>query len=85
MNFRDVSNPTDALVYLTDCTLATVCDLASKKSKSKHEYHRQISMAQKAIGWMREFGVDFSSTRAKEVVDHHKGSVADWAAQWEIK
>ena len=75
---RDVSQ---ALAYITDCNLATVCDMAMKKSKSKHEYSRQIDIAQTAIDWMVQMNVDFSGTRATDVVK--AGSVKAWAAQWE--
>lgn len=74
-----------ALAYLTDCTLATVCDLAGKKSASKSELKRQISMAQTAIDWMRDFKVDMSQTRAKDVMQKYGGSVQDWADQWKTQ
>jgi hypothetical protein len=76
-----VNDVSQALVYITDCNLATVCDMAGKKSKSKSEYSRQKSIAQTAVSWMVQMGVDFSGTRAEEVVK--AGSVAEWAAQWE--
>jgi len=71
----------EALAYVVDCTLATVTDLASKKSAPKGELSRQIGIAQKGINWMIEFGVDYSHTRAQEVVDKG-GSVSDWAEQF---
>ena len=46
MRKAEVRDPAQALVYITDCTLATVCDLATKKKKSKSEFARQISIAQ---------------------------------------
>jgi hypothetical protein len=70
----------DALAYVTDCNLATVCDMASKKSRNKHEFNRQISIAKTAIDWMIEMGVDFSTTRAEDVV--LAGSVELWAAKF---
>ena len=79
----DVTCSHEALAYITDCNLATVCDMAGKKSRQKHEYFRQKAIAQQAIGWMRSFGVDFSDTRAKDVVEKFGGSVDAWAAQWE--
>jgi len=74
-----VLNPQDALAYVTDCTLATVSDMASKKSSPKGEFGRQVGIAQQAIEWMLEFEVDFSNTRAADVVKNHDGSVAAWA------
>lgn len=79
-NFND---PGEALAYIADCTLATVCDMACKKSRRKHEYERQISIAQVAIDAMKRFGVSYSGTRAMEVDEH--GSVQAWAKFWEQK
>jgi len=77
-----VLDPAGALAYLCDCTLATVCTLACKKSAPKYETRRQIAMAQQAIDWMRLYDVDFSNTRAKEVVEQYGGSVEAWAASF---
>ncbi|RQR65718.1 hypothetical protein DIE18_02445 [Burkholderia sp. Bp9125] len=74
-----VRTPEQALAYLTDCTLATVCDLAGKKSRSRSEFERQKSMAQTAIDWMVDMRVDFRGTRAQQVVDSHGRSVDAWA------
>ncbi|MFK8773653.1 hypothetical protein [Aeromonas caviae] len=77
MSKERVRDTGGALAYLTDCTLATVGDLASKKSAAKGELTRQISMAQTAIDWMDRFGVDYTGTRAVAV--KKLGSVAAWA------
>lgn len=82
MHKHDVRSTDAALAYLTDCTLATVTSLASKKSGSKYETRRHIAMAQQAIDWMREFGVDYTATRAKEVVAQYGGNVERWADQF---
>jgi len=65
---------------MTDCTLATVCDMAGKKSRPKHEFERQVSIAQRGVDWMQAFGVDLSCTRAGDVVA--KGGVIEWAAKY---
>ncbi|WP_444679475.1 hypothetical protein [Halomonas sp. E19] len=39
-------------------------------------------MAQQAIDWMRLYDVDFSKTRAQEVVEQYGGSVEAWAASF---
>jgi len=83
MNKHEVRDTGQALAYITDCTLATVCDLAGKKSKSKSEYARQMSIAQTAINWGVQMGVDFSKTRAADVLK--AGSVVDWAKKFEPK
>ena len=73
----------DALAYITDCTLATVCDLAMKKSRPKHEYARQKSIAQSAVDWMAQMGVDPQGTRAEDVLA--AGTVDAWASTFEPK
>lgn len=83
MNKHDVRDTGQALAYIIDCTLATVCDLASKKSKSKSEFARQMSIAQTGITWGVQMGVDFSKTRAADVLK--AGSVVDWAKKFEPK
>lgn len=65
------------LAYITDCTLATVCDMACKKSIPRNEFSRQIEIAQTAINWMVQAGIDTSTTRAEDVLEI--GSVRDWA------
>lgn len=78
-----VRTPEEALAHMVDCTLATVCDLASKKSKSKTEYERQISIAQAGVDWMRAMGIRKEGTRAADLPA--SGSVTEWANQWEPK
>lgn len=80
MRKEQVNTPGEALAYITDCTLATVCDLAGKKSRSKSEFERQKSIAKHAIQWMQQMGIDFSTTRAKDVVV--AGGVDVWAEQF---
>jgi len=70
----------EALLYLADCTLATVSAMAMKKSKSKHEFERQISIAQKACDWIRDLGIDPSGTRAADIV--RQQSVKEWASKY---
>jgi len=82
MRKNDVCIPSQALAYMTDCTIATVADMAMKKSRSKREYRRQISIAQAGVDWVREMYVDYTETMIVDVVAHG-GSVADWARQFE--
>lgn len=81
MSKHQVRDTSGALVYLTDCTLATVCHLAMKKSAPKSELLRQITIAQTAIDWMDQFGVDYSKTRAADV-KALGGKVEVWAEQF---
>lgn len=73
-----------ALAYITDCNLATVAHMASKKSRPKGEYDRQIEIAQTAVTWMREMSVDMTATRAEEI-GPSPGCVRQWAMQFKPK
>lgn len=77
MQATDVRQAGQALAYITNCTLATVCTMALKKSRPKYEFERQVEIAQRAIDWMKLMDIDFSTTRAAEVVA--LGSVQAWA------
>lgn len=70
----------EALAYITDCNLATVCSMAGKKNRPKHEFERQISIAQTGVDWLLEMGADVSTTQAADVI--FAGSVAKWAEQF---
>jgi hypothetical protein len=76
----DIRTPEQALAYLTDCTLATVSDLAMKKSRPKLEFERQKAMAQTSLDWMVSMKVETRGTRAEKVLREHGGSVDAWAA-----
>ena len=76
MQKYQVRNAENALAYITDC-MATVCSMAMKKSRPKYEFERQISIAQTSIDWMIEMHIDFSGTRATNVIEH--GNVKTWA------
>lgn len=82
VNMLDVRDTGQALAYITDCTLATVTDLASRTRPPKNELKRQINIAQKAIDWMDAFGVDYSKTRAAEV-KVIGGTVEKWASKFQ--
>jgi hypothetical protein len=84
VNKNDVNNPTKALAYLLDCSLATVEEMATKKSKPKMEFERQISIAQLNFNWALSYcnPEDLSGTRAADVVKKHGNgltSVKAWA------
>lgn len=78
----DVRTPEQALAYITDCNLATVSHMAMLKSRGKHEYERQINIAQTAIDWMKVMGVSVVGTRSEEIID--KTSVKEWASKYEV-
>lgn len=78
---HDVRTPEQAVAYLVDCTLATVCDLALKKSRSKYDFMRQVDIAQRGIDWMRQMKISPATTRAEEIMDAGI-TVAEWAKQF---
>lgn len=78
----DVKTKDDVIAYLIDCTLATVEDMAMKRSRSKTEYTRQKRIAEHGIKWAMSMGVDLSTTRAVDVID---GNVDLWAEGFEVK
>lgn len=78
----DVRDPSAALAYLVDCTLATVAGMAMEKSRPKHEYKRQQAIAQTGVDWLVQFGCDWHDTRVAEVIAAG-GSVAAWAVSKE--
>jgi hypothetical protein len=79
---HQVRTPEDALSYLTDCTLATVSDLAGKKSRSAYEYQRQKNMAQFGVDQLEMFWVTPDS-RIVDVIA--AGNVELWAEKYDVK
>ena len=79
---HQVRSTEQAFAYLIDCTLATVAEMAMKKSRGAGEFKRQKQIAQTAINWAREFGVPLETTRAAEVLG---GTVDEWAKQFDVK
>jgi uncharacterized metal-binding protein len=58
--------------------------MAMKKRRSKHEYARQIEIAQLACDWAASFVEHkyyFDGTRLEEIIG--KQTVAEWAKQFE--
>ena len=77
MRKENVKTIQQAFAYSTDCALATVEDLAMKKSGSESEFKRHIDIAQVMCDWMKEFGVDPENTRAADIIG--KTTVEEWA------
>jgi hypothetical protein len=83
---RNVRSAADALSYLMDCNLATVEGLALKKSKSKQDYERHISIAQLSFDWCLAFGISVEGTRGEDLDKTVPPmSVEDWAKEIEKK
>ena len=78
-----VRTPEQALLYLADCTLATVSDMAMKKSKSKHEFQRQIAIAQSAVDWIKYFNVEVKvGSRVYDVLALPDKKVETWSRSY---
>ena len=84
MRKHEIRSAIDALDYLTDCTLATVSDLAGKKSRSQYEFNRQKSIAQIALDNLVAYGGK-PTGRAADVLADFEGSVDAWAAQYDVR
>ena len=76
MHKCNVRTPEEALVYITDCCLATVADMAKKKSRPKGEFSRQIAIAQTACDWIKDMGIDPQGTRAEDIIGRR--TVEEW-------
>jgi hypothetical protein len=84
---HEVNDLGKLIAYITDCNLATVSDMAMKKSRPKYEYERQIIIAQFSINKAIELGIEqrtFLTTRAYEVINSFEGNVTEWAKQYEV-
>lgn len=78
-----VRTPEQALLYLADCTLATVADMAMKKSKSKSEFQRQISIAQSAVDWIKDFNIEVKiGSRVYDVLALPDRNVETWSRSY---
>lgn len=74
-----VSTPEEALLYVTDCTLATVEWYAGRKSRPAGEFRRQKEMAQRFLNWLLDFDVSVEGSRAEIICDEFECSVERWA------
>lgn len=81
MQAHEVKTPGLALAYLTDCTLATVADMAMKKSRNPGEYIRQALIAQCGVSALHRFDLILDGSRAYQVLA--AGGVSAWAADYE--
>jgi len=82
MRKYDVRTSEDAFCYLLDCTLATVGEMAFKKSRPKGEFKRQILIAQMGIDWVRTFKIKTDEGRIQEILEYYGGEVGAWAKRY---
>lgn len=75
---RDVDSPIQALEYMTECTLATIEQYATKKTRPQAEFNRQIAIAQNGIDWIKRMGHGYKvGGRVAECIASE--SVKTWA------
>lgn len=80
MNKHLIRTPEDALLYLAECTLATVSDMAMKKSKGKYEFERHVSIAQSAVDWVKAFNIPIKpESRVYHVLAMPDQKVETWS------
>ena len=78
-----VRTPEQAILYLADCTLATVAHMAMKKSKSNSEFQRQIAIAQSAVDWLKDFNIEIEvGSRASKVLALPDQKVETWSKSY---
>lgn len=77
MRHHSVKNSEQALVWMTDCTLATVEGLAMRSRPPKGELDRQIEIAQQGIDWIKQMGIT-PTDRPAEIIEKNV-SVREWA------
>ena len=79
-----VHDEKSALLYAANCQLATVSDLAMKKSRGKWDYERQIKLAQNLVDWIHEFKIEVDKgNRVADIMALPSRSVKEWAEQYE--
>ena len=77
-----VQTKEDVILYLVECTLATVSFMAMTKLKRKSDYQRQILIAQHGCDWIESMQiVPEEHSRITEII--YKQTVAQWAAKYE--
>lgn len=80
---NQVRTPEQALLYLADCMLATVAHMAMKKSKGKYEFQRQISIAQSAVDFIKDFNIEVKiNSRVYFVLELPDQSVETWSHRY---
>jgi len=73
--------PEKVIAYLTECTLATIGTMLTKKRIPKYEFERQVNIAQKGIDAAMQFPLESIAGygRVDDVIKIFDCSVKDWA------
>lgn len=78
----------ETLLYLTECTLATITCMALRKRRIKSEYQRQIYMAQKGVDSIKDNlkldNLDIKQARTIKVIFEYDGNVHKYAKTYEL-
>lgn len=78
-----VRDEKDALLYIANCQLTTVAEMAMKKKRPKYEYERQIDIAQRLVDWIKRFRIEIDEgNRVEKVLTL---PVREWAKRFEPK
>lgn len=85
MRKEQIRSGLDALLYITDCNLATVSRMAGLKNRGVNEYQRQINIAQICVDWCVKENLNIADSRALNVVQSCGGSVQQWADNYDVK
>lgn len=78
--FEPVDTVEKTVIWMTECTLATVESLRMRKTPPKSELLRQIDIAQVGINQIEKFASDNLHHRVQIVVRNFGGDVSAWAA-----
>lgn len=83
-NPSSITSPELALVYMIDSTLATAGTMALHRERTKHEFDRQIKLAQQGITWLLQMNIPAPRySRVEEVLRDYGGSVDSWVESFE--
>lgn len=77
---KTFKNSEYVIQYLTECTLATVIHLHYLKTKSKHEYSRQVAIAQTGIDYLKYMSNVMLEGRVADVINNNNSDVKQWLA-----
>ena len=81
---EEIYNTRQALLYLTNCALETVGEMAQLDKRRKTEYERHILIAQSALDLVLKFNIEIGmNSRIYEVVVFNNKSVKEWAKSHE--
>jgi len=77
---EEIYNTRQALLYLTNCSLETVGEMAQLDKRRRIDYERHILIAQSALDLVLKFNIEIgTNTRIYEVVVFNNKSVKQWA------